>query len=69
MFGHAFGGQHYERKTLPPTLKVEVQCTLNELYNGCAKRVKYSRKRLNMDGKTTTLKEEEKYLEIVAGVH
>jgi len=37
----------------PPTLEVVVDCTLNELYNGCSKTVTYNRTVLNHDGRTT----------------
>lgn len=44
--------------------KVQTQllCSLEELYNGCSKRLKVTRKRLNEDGRTTRM--DEKILEI-----
>jgi len=53
MFGSAFGGQNFPG--LPPVkdLIIEVECTLNELYSGCMKEVKYMKTLLNNDGRTT----------------
>jgi hypothetical protein len=44
-----------------------VNCTLNELYTGVAKKVTYQRKVLNLDGRTTHMKEEWKLLEVKPG--
>lgn len=44
-----------------------VECTLNELYAGVAKRVNYQRKVLNLDGRTTFMKNETKLIEIKPG--
>jgi hypothetical protein len=46
---------------------VIVECTLNELYTGVAKRVNYQKKVLNLDGRTTHIKQETKLIEIKAG--
>lgn len=46
-----------------PTIKRKLMCTLEELYNGCTKRLKITRKKLNPDGRSTSM--EEKVLEIV----
>lgn len=43
MFGFAFGGLNYKGPTSIPNLEVPVECTLNELYNGCTKQVTYTR--------------------------
>lgn len=44
------------------TVKTQLLCTLEELYVGCAKRLKVTRKRLCEDGRTTRM--DEKILEI-----
>jgi len=43
-------------------IKRPLLCTLEELFNGCTKRVKITRQRLNPDGKTT--RSDEKILEL-----
>jgi len=48
----------------PPTLEVTVECTLNELYNGCSKKVTYKRNILNKDGRTTREVQETREIEI-----
>jgi DnaJ homolog subfamily B member 13 len=53
LFGFAFGGLNYGGARSVPKLEVIVECTLNELYNGCSKKVTYTRTVLNGDGQTT----------------
>jgi len=48
-------------------LTVTVDCTLNELYNGCSKTVQYRRIDLNKDGRTTREVNEKKTIEIKPG--
>jgi hypothetical protein len=67
MFGHAFGGQCYKPRDPPEPLLVEVPCSLKELYNGCAKAVEYRCRKLNLDGRTTSIQALSKQLEIVPG--
>ena len=43
MMGEAFGMLSQGQQPNMKDKEVEVECTLNELYNGCAKKVKYSR--------------------------
>lgn len=50
MFGFAFGGLNYQGPTSIDDLVVNVECTLNELYSGCSKEVRYERRVLNRDG-------------------
>lgn len=42
-------------------------CSLEELFNGCVKVLSYERRVLNSDGRTTTIKCEEKEVEIFKG--
>lgn len=44
------------------TIQRKLQCSLEELYSGCTKRIRITRKKLNPDGRTTRM--EEKILEI-----
>ena len=44
-----------------------MECSLEELYNGCVKVLSYQRRVLNSDGRTTSLKDEEKEVEIFKG--
>lgn len=61
MFGHAFKGLNYQGSKLTPALEVPLDCTLNELYNGCTKLITYTRTILNADGQTTSNIQETKY--------
>jgi DnaJ family protein B protein 13 len=67
MFGYAFGGLRGTDPSPPLDLRVEVPCTLEELYNGCLKEVKYSRQKHNSDRRTTHLNAETKTLVIKPG--
>jgi DnaJ-class molecular chaperone len=67
MFGFAFKGLNYEGAKSIPNLEVPVDCTLNELYNGCSKEVTYTRVVLNGDGQTTRNIQETKKIEIRPG--
>jgi DnaJ family protein B protein 13 len=67
MFNSAFGGQYAPEKELLPNVEVNLECTLEELYNGCVKKLKYERKVLNSDGRTTLVKEDERDVEIFKG--
>jgi DnaJ-class molecular chaperone len=53
MFGDAFGGKNEQFLTAPTEITITLDCTLHELYNGCLKKVEYSRAILLHDGKTT----------------
>lgn len=61
LFSHAFGAQDFNGIKPPSPLEVVVECTLNEIYNGCSKRVTYKRTVLNKDGRTTKDLIESKY--------
>lgn len=67
MFGYGFAGLRGNGLEGPKDLIVEVQCTLEELYNGCLKKVKYTRHKHNSDRRTTHLAEETKTLTIKQG--
>lgn len=67
MFSSAFGGQYAPEKEKIPDITAEMECSLEELYNGCVKVLTYQRRVLNSDGRTTSLKDEEKEVEIFKG--
>jgi DnaJ-class molecular chaperone len=67
MFSSAFGGQYSKEKEPLRNVEVGLECTLEELCNGCVKKLNYQRKILNSDGRTTTLKDEEREIEIFKG--
>ena len=54
MFSSAYGGQNYKERDPLPNVEVEMECTLEELYNGCVKKLKYHKNVLNHDGRTTS---------------
>ena len=67
MFGDAFGGKNEQFLTAPAEITITLDCTLHELYNGCLKKVQYSRSILLHDGKTTRQQKEELQVEVKAG--
>lgn len=67
MFSSAFGGQYAKAKSPLANVEVNLECSLEELYNGCVKKMMYGRRTLNSDGRTTSSKEEEKDVEIFKG--
>uniref|UniRef100_A0A7S1CED9 J domain-containing protein n=1 Tax=Bicosoecida sp. CB-2014 TaxID=1486930 RepID=A0A7S1CED9_9STRA len=66
MFGGDFGIGRGAGVSAGPrkqaTIQRKLQCSLEELFNGCTKRIRITRKKLNPDGRTTRM--EEKILEI-----
>lgn len=58
--GMGMGGRRGPAKAEP--VKRPLQCTLEELYNGCTKRIKITRQRLQADGRS--VRPEEKILEL-----
>lgn len=67
MFSSAFGGQYAKEKDPLPNVEAFLECSLDELYNGCVKKLVYVRKVLNSDGRTTIEKEEERDIEVFKG--
>lgn len=53
MLGSSFGGIHYSDKSILPPVIVDLQCTLEELYCGSIKKMPYSKRVLNDDGRIT----------------
>ncbi len=52
MFAASFGATNTNYLPAPKDIKVTLECTLQEFYNGCMKKVSYERKKLLHDGKT-----------------
>ena len=46
---------------------MDLECTLEDLYNGNVKRLVYTRTIINLDGRTTSQKEEERGIELFKG--
>jgi DnaJ family protein B protein 13 len=55
-FESSFGQTKKEKDILPP-IDIDLECTLEELYNGCVKTVKYKKKSISYDLRTTEDKE------------
>ncbi|KAL4503012.1 hypothetical protein ABPG72_014241 [Tetrahymena utriculariae] len=53
MFGYQFQAQNYQLTHPPEPVYLEVECSLEEIYNGCSKEIQYYRSLLNQDGRTT----------------
>ena len=49
-------GEKKEKDVLPP-IDIDLECTLEELYNGCVKTIKYKKKAISYDLRTTEDKE------------
>lgn len=67
MFGSAYGGIGNNVKAAPEELIVPCECTLEELYMGCLKKVGYERLVLGLDGKSPKRQREEIEVEIKPG--
>ena len=65
-FEKSFGEQKKEKDILPP-IDIDLECTLEELYNGCVKTIKYKKKAISYDLRTTEDKEVSIDVEIFKG--
>ena len=65
-FEKSFGEQKKERDILPP-IDIDLECTLEELYNGCVKTINYKKKAISYDLRTTEDKEVSVDVEIFKG--
>lgn len=66
-FSSAYGGQNV--REVPPLedIIVDLECTLEELYNGCIKKVTYQKNGLNGDQRTTSVRITELDVEVFKG--
>ena len=65
-YNAAFADKKKEVDTLPP-IDIDLECTLEELYNGCVKTVNYKKKAISYDLRTTEDKESSVDVEIFKG--
>ena len=57
VFGSAFGGQNKKSEEKLKNIEINLNCSLEELYNGCVKTIKYKKKAISYDLRTTEDKE------------
>ena len=67
VFGSAFGGQNKKQEEKLRPIIVNLECTLEELYNGCVKTIKYKKNKINHDLRTTKIIEASQDVEIFRG--
>ena len=67
VFGSAFGGQNYPTPEKLNPININLECTLEELYTGCVKTIKYKKQKLNYDLRTTSIEEVSQDVEIFKG--
>ena len=67
VFGSAFGGQNYPTPEKLSPINITLECTLEELYTGCVKTIKYKKQKLNLDLRTTNIEEVIQDVEIFKG--
>ena len=67
VFGSAFGGQNYSKKEKLNPINICLVCTLDGLYNGCVKTIKYKKQKLSNDLRTTNIEEVSQDVEIFKG--
>ena len=66
MFATSFGASN-DTLPAPKDIKITLECTLQEFYNGCMKKVVYERKKLLHDGKTARAQRQEMDVEVKPG--
>ena len=67
VFGSAFGGQNKEKEKELSPIHIYLDCTLEELYNGCVKTITYKKNNINYDLRTTNVVEVSQDVEIFRG--
>ena len=67
VFGSAFGGQNKQKEKELSPIHIYLECTLEELYNGCVKTIKYKKNNINYDLRTTNVVEVSQDVEIFRG--
>ena len=67
VFGSAFGGQNKKSEEKLRPIVVNLECTLEELYNGCIKTIKYKKNNISQDLRTTKIVEASQDVEIFRG--
>ena len=67
VFGSAFGGQNYTKPEKLNPININLECTLEELYTGCVKTIKYKKHKLSYNLRTTNFEEVSQDVEILKG--
>lgn len=67
VFGSAFGGQNKQKEKELSPIHIYLECSLEELYNGCVKTIKYKKNNINYDLRTTNVVEVSHDVEIFRG--
>ena len=67
VFGSAFGGQNYTKTEKLNPININLACTLEELYSGCVKTIKYKKHKLSYNLRTTNIEEVSQDIEIFKG--
>lgn len=67
MFASSFGALNDNHLPAPKDIVLTLECTLQEFYNGCMKKVVYERKKLLHDGKTARAQRHEMDVEVKPG--
>lgn len=67
VFGSAFGGQNKQKEKELSPIHIYLECTLEELYNGCVKTITYKKNNINYDLRTTNVVEVSQDVEIFRG--
>ena len=67
VFGSAFGGQNKKEEEKLRPIIINLECSLEELYNGCVKSIKYKKNNINNDLRTTKIVEVSQDVEIFRG--
>ena len=67
IFGSAYGGLNRPEDVPLPNIVIPLECTLEEIYNGCNKNISYTKNTLNYKTRTTSLKETTLKVEILPG--
>ena len=66
-FGSAFGGHSKKPEEKLRPIVINLECTLEELYNGCVKTIKYKKNNISYDLRTTKIVEVSQDVEIFRG--
>ena len=66
-FGSAFGGHSKQPEEKLRPIVINLECTLEELYNGCVKTIKYKKNNISHDLRTTKIVEVSQDVEIFKG--
>lgn len=68
MLGTAFGGLYYSDIDPPKDLEICAECTLEEINKGGLKNIKYEKIVIKEDGRTTSIREVERSIDLIKGV-